>query len=173
MSELQTRLQEHAHRAYILAQIETRPPGYGVNEWACLLMDNPCDKLRDRYEKRVQREAEKATEIDRMDPLFPGLLLPAVPTHPSPALAAKAGVLYESWLVDLVQSECNGALQVLVGQKRSVSVLLSAQELIRGVLARLGDEEGPLPFQVKVTMNKDRTFTLNLTRPDSRRRQGR
>lgn len=165
MLSIKSRVEEHARRAYILAQIEQRPPNYTTNAWAVLLMDNSFDKLKARFEMRTFKLKEQAQQQALTDPLFAELsYLPATPEQPPVELATKSMALYQQWLADLVQSECEVAVQSFHGSPRTVPVLLAAREAITRVLARLEEQQGgPVP-KVKVTMNDDLTFTVTVIR---------
>lgn len=173
LPDISKRVGDHAQRAYILAQIETRPPGYSVDTWAGVLMDEPFDRLLGRYARRVAVERSRveasalAAGARGVDLLFQqGFVLPAVPATPPPALAAKARRLYAQWAEELVQLECLEALQPLMGKVRSVEVMHQAQALILDCLARLTQEHQFPSYSAKLTMNKNGSFTVNLTSRD-------
>ena len=173
MPDIKDLVKEHARRAFVLAQIEQRPPGYSTHEWAVLLMDSTREELEARYDLKVERERARWAEAVSKDPLFADRdFLPAVPATPPPALATKIQQVYDIWLGERVQLECENALYPLMGQKRSVAVLSQGVGLIREAIARLDASEGGVPFQAKLTMNKDGSFVVELTRTKNKRPGG-
>lgn len=164
LPNIQALVKEHAQRAYVLAQIEKKPPGYDVTAWAILLMDNSYTKLKTRYENRVLIEQERllsqADGVDVVERIFQEGFLPAIPADPPAALVAKIRAVHDAWFTEIIRRECDLALQPLVGQRRSKEVLFQAKVLVQQVLSRVQAELGYQPFEVKITMNKDGSFSL-------------
>ena len=164
-SDIETKVREHAQRAYILAQMETRPPGYTITAWACVLMDNPYDKLLARFTKRVDHEkARLGADASQagLDGIFLEFMLPAVPTEPPPELAAKLVALFRAWAKDLAEQECLEALRPFVGQPRSVKVLHAAAAAVRKCLDDLVQVPSFPRFHGKLTMSAQGAFLLTL-----------
>ena len=140
-----------------------------MEAWACVLADNPVDKLVGRYTRRVNLERRRmeasalaagATGADRLfqDEFF----LPAVPASPPAALAAKAEALYAKLARELAANACLSALTPLIGQKQSVEVMRKAQAAVSACLADLVQVHQLPTYTAKLTMHKDGTFTLHL-----------
>ena len=170
LPDIKALVKEHAHRAFILSQMEVLPPGYTQQAWAVHLMGNTHAQLLDRFTRKVATEKARieALAVEHQDVFdlvarLDGFLLPAIPADPPPELAAKARVVYMAWLGDLVRSECENVLAPLTGKERTVPHLMQAQAQVQEVIQRLTETEGAMPYQVKLTMNKDGTFTLKLT----------
>ena len=166
MEGLEQRVQDHAQRAFMLAQMETRPPGYSIVAWACVLMDDPYDKLLGHYTKRVAREKDRVQfEASKagLDGIFLEVVLPALPTNPPPELAAKSMALFKKWAKERAEQACQMALVPFLGRTRSPEVLRKAADVLRQCLDDLVQEPSFPRFTGKLKMNADGSFQVTLS----------
>ena len=102
------RVREHTRRAWILSCLEKKPPGYNQVLWASFLMDIPSERLRRRFNKRMN--VEIATFEEREDRAFPldslDTYLPAVPARFPAELNTKMRQLMAGWLGEGPQGQC-------------------------------------------------------------------
>ena len=139
--------------AYTLAQLERRPPGYTVDDWAVHLLDKPSTDLVKRLRQRVQQQDVDATRLLHE--------MPQVPEDPPVLVAEKITQMSKlkpkTTLEERVYQKCAEALQPLVGQKRGVGTLMAARERIKKTL-----KGTDLPFKVFAHMANDGTFELTM-----------
>jgi len=170
LPDVQEMVREHTKRAYVLAQITIRPPGYTTETWALHWMDHTYADLDARYEawKAVHFKRQQA-EFDEMGMVDWWPNLPAVPEQPPPELATKARLLYQTWTRDLLIQECREVLQPLVGSPRTQDVMSQAANLVHDLTQKWVRLRGELIPPVKVTMLKDLTFEIRIDRDFKRR----
>lgn len=157
---------KHLKRAYVLAQMERRPPGYSVDQWALYLMDLDCRVLRERLAGRVHQEREKVGG----NVLFGDLAMPAVPVDLPAELVSKGAKLHDQWMHVEVMSICQEALATLgTLSGRSVPLLMEAQQRVDAALAEAWEEK--VPYQVRLAMTKDASFEVKLL-PFGRQKRG-
>lgn len=142
---IEMKVREHTQRAFMLAQMDVRPPGYSVVAWACILMDDSYEKLETRYTKRVALEKAKVTEAASkagMDGMFLEFSTPAVPATPPIEMVAKSMALYHKLAKELAEQACHRALVPFLGSSRSPEVMRQAAGAIRQCLDDLMQEQG-------------------------------
>jgi hypothetical protein len=149
LPDIQAQVTEHAQRAFMLAQMEQRPPGYEVVDWALVLMDNTYSKLKARFDLRVQQ-------------VIPPQVLPAVPANPPAVVAAKARAIYLAWFTELARQECMNAIQPHVRRGRDESALRAAQQEVQAVLENLRLHDPEVRFTGRVSMTKEGSFQVDL-----------
>lgn len=153
----------HAVAAWSLAQLERRPPGYDLWEWAAYLMDLEPEALRERLGNRVKVLSEgfvsdvaalmgSATESDLMN----------IPDRAPIELLPKMRELNLKWTVKLVQREATKALSGFIGTKRTPEQMHRIGVALNVAINRVRQRVGELPVETSFAMTACGEFKLTL-----------
>ena len=163
MPDVEKELSEHADRAYRLAIMSPRPPGYDEVAWACVLFDTNPDVLKARFDQRVQLEVDRSAMDGKHDPLFDEWMLPAIPKARPPVLRAKVTDKIAKAYHALALFECQETLALFRSVERDADRMRAAGLAVNQCLqALILNHEFPA-YKAKLTMNKDGSFKIVLT----------
>jgi len=165
--DIEEQVRVHAQSAYTLAQMERRPPGYSVEDWAVYLMDLPPHALRDRLQQRIDREeSENDRHLDLHSMIErPDTVLPTLPRTVPPGVMAKMKNRRLKLYAAMVSREVTSALVPFIGppRKRSKAAFSAAAQAVRAKVQELTQRVGcELPVRVKLKMAEDGQFYFDL-----------